>query len=104
MCAGLRMQNLRSLRKIRSLEGDRKSTRLNSSHDQISYAVFCLKKKKTNKNRYASNPSTIRAAGAADIAIGSTQAPYARTRANSASATAGAAAGSAEGRSDTKAR
>src|SRR2546421_4224534 len=26
---------------------DRKSTRLNSSHDQISYAVFCLKKKKT---------------------------------------------------------
>src|SRR3989440_1645512 len=27
--------------------GDRKSTRLNSSHDQISYAVFCLKKKKT---------------------------------------------------------
>src|SRR2546421_10876040 len=28
--------------------GDRKSTRLNSSHDQISYAVFCLKKKKKN--------------------------------------------------------
>src|SRR2546421_6142841 len=27
-------------------ERDRKSTRLNSSHDQISYAVFCLKKKK----------------------------------------------------------
>ena len=27
------------------LRGDRKSTRLNSSHDQISYAVFCLKKK-----------------------------------------------------------
>src|SRR2546421_7242715 len=27
---------------------DRKSTRLNSSHDQISYAVFCLKKKKYN--------------------------------------------------------
>src|SRR2546421_4934375 len=27
--------------------GDRKSTRLNSSHDQISYAVFCLKKKKS---------------------------------------------------------
>src|SRR3989339_1895486 len=26
-------------------ESDRKSTRLNSSHDQISYAVFCLKKK-----------------------------------------------------------
>src|SRR2546427_6256824 len=29
--------------------GDRKSTRLNSSHSQISYAVFCLKKKKKNK-------------------------------------------------------
>src|SRR2546428_9287199 len=28
---------------------DRKSTRLNSSHDQISYAVFCLKKKKKYK-------------------------------------------------------
>src|SRR2546428_2185277 len=27
---------------------DRKSTRLNSSHDQISYAVFCLKKKNTD--------------------------------------------------------
>src|SRR5256886_6677770 len=30
---------------------DRKSTRLNSSHSQISYAVFCLKKKKTIKAR-----------------------------------------------------
>src|SRR5215475_13839421 len=29
--------------------GDRKSTRLNSSHVKISYAVFCLKKKKTNQ-------------------------------------------------------
>src|SRR2546428_2790695 len=28
-----------------ALQEDRKSTRLNSSHDQISYAVFCLKKK-----------------------------------------------------------
>src|SRR5438309_8663017 len=28
--------------------GDRKSTRLNSSHSSISYAVFCLKKKKNN--------------------------------------------------------
>src|SRR2546430_5648413 len=32
------------------VRGDRKSTRLNSSHSQISYAVFCLKKKKKNKN------------------------------------------------------
>src|SRR5437879_11590246 len=31
------------------LPGDRKSTRLNSSHRCISYAVFCLKKKKTHK-------------------------------------------------------
>src|SRR5438067_6595434 len=30
---------------------DRKSTRLNSSHVSISYAVFCLKKKKKNKTR-----------------------------------------------------
>src|SRR2546421_7436877 len=30
---------------------DRKSTRLNSSHDQISYAVFCLKKKKTTRTK-----------------------------------------------------
>src|SRR2546430_8127280 len=32
--------------RVRSDDGDRKSTRLNSSHSQISYAVFCLKKKK----------------------------------------------------------
>src|SRR5688572_31211368 len=31
--------------------GDRKSTRLNSSHSQISYAVFCLKKKKKKKTK-----------------------------------------------------
>src|SRR2546422_5376763 len=31
--------------------GDRKSTRLNSSHGYISYAVFCLKKKKKKKQR-----------------------------------------------------
>src|SRR5438132_10355975 len=31
--------------------GDRKSTRLNSSHTVISYAVFCLKKKKKNHHR-----------------------------------------------------
>src|SRR5688572_31859272 len=30
-------------------QADRKSTRLNSSHSQISYAVFCLKKKKNKK-------------------------------------------------------
>src|SRR5260221_12360641 len=34
-------------RRDRRPEGDRKSTRLNSSHTVISYAVFCLKKKKS---------------------------------------------------------
>src|SRR5688572_32011378 len=33
-------------------ETDRKSTRLNSSHSQISYAVFCLKKKKKEDNSF----------------------------------------------------
>src|SRR2546422_11766657 len=33
----------------RCVQGDRKSTRLNSSHGYISYAVFCLKKKKKEK-------------------------------------------------------
>src|SRR5687768_17907774 len=35
---------------IRQCRLDRKSTRLNSSHGYISYAVFCLKKKKINKH------------------------------------------------------
>src|SRR2546421_8978041 len=37
---------------------DRKSTRLNSSHDQISYAVFCLKKKKNTKQLRAKQKRT----------------------------------------------
>src|SRR2546428_9502925 len=40
---------------ILGLPLDRKSTRLNSSHDQISYAVFCLKKK--NRNHTAQHAS-----------------------------------------------
>src|SRR3712207_8693418 len=36
---------------INVVTGDRKSTRLNSSHANISYAVFCLKKKKKKKNK-----------------------------------------------------
>src|SRR2546427_1635361 len=36
-----------------AVRGDRKSTRLNSSHSQISYAVFCLKKKKKAGNENA---------------------------------------------------
>src|SRR2546430_5021806 len=39
------------LAKERCAEEDRKSTRLNSSHSQISYAVFCLKKKKHKHTR-----------------------------------------------------
>src|SRR3712207_7716022 len=39
-----------ALQNVQRLEADRKSTRLNSSHANISYAVFCLKKKK-NKNK-----------------------------------------------------
>src|SRR5438876_7692876 len=35
-----------------STTSDRKSTRLNSSHPSISYAVFCLKKKKTKLHKY----------------------------------------------------
>src|SRR5437588_2478124 len=40
--------------------GDRKSTRLNSSHTVISYAVFCLKKKKkkTNKTQHENQKQT----------------------------------------------
>src|SRR5438270_5469208 len=37
---------------------DRKSTRLNSSHSQISYAVFCLKKKKNKKNKVDERQNT----------------------------------------------
>src|SRR2546430_5242314 len=46
-------------------EADRKSTRLNSSHSQISYAVFCLKKKKSyiRSNIAAANGATIVLAG-----------------------------------------
>src|SRR3712207_7107278 len=39
--------------------GDRKSTRLNSSHANISYAVFCLKKKKDQTERYYTPPRLL---------------------------------------------
>src|SRR5206468_12378327 len=42
---GHRPQRRAGGERVRCGEQDRKSTRLNSSHDQISYAVFCLKKK-----------------------------------------------------------
>src|SRR5688572_31722170 len=43
---GVREPVARSVARIEVNGQDRKSTRLNSSHSQISYAVFCLKKKK----------------------------------------------------------
>src|SRR2546430_5776899 len=47
---------LKSLVSILIDTRDRKSTRLNSSHSQISYAVFCLKKKKKkNHSQYTSS-------------------------------------------------
>src|SRR2546427_6557011 len=42
--------------RLQGLDEDRKSTRLNSSHSQISYAVFCLKKK--TKTKHTSNVRT----------------------------------------------
>src|SRR3712207_6904127 len=40
----------------RDITGDRKSTRLNSSHANISYAVFCLKKKKPTPHLSENSP------------------------------------------------
>src|SRR3712207_7498480 len=44
--------------RLRHLGADRKSTRLNSSHANISYAVFCLKKKKNHRTRLVLNSET----------------------------------------------
>src|SRR5256885_12199997 len=41
------------------MPGDRKSTRLNSSHLVISYAVFCLKKKKSSEHTVATIPTNV---------------------------------------------
>src|SRR3712207_6953424 len=46
------------LASLGSVEPDRKSTRLNSSHANISYAVFCLKKKNTPNSPTTSSPYT----------------------------------------------
>src|SRR5688572_30880225 len=50
MSKSLAASRLVEISSVPTLAEDRKSTRLNSSHSQISYAVFCLKKK--NKNKY----------------------------------------------------
>src|SRR5438874_6668970 len=47
--AGINISDVVALRAQQ--QQDRKSTRLNSSHVEISYAVFCLKKKKKKKNK-----------------------------------------------------
>src|SRR2546430_3138441 len=66
---------------------DRKSTRLNSSHSQISYAVFCLKKKKKQniegKRRYEVQQSLMThgvefAVVRSLLALGSARCPYVR--------------------------
>src|SRR5207249_5167195 len=48
--SGARPDQAVGRRRLEGTAGDRKSTRLNSSHVSISYAVFCLKKKK-NQNQ-----------------------------------------------------
>src|SRR6267378_4997205 len=49
-CAGRQCRAVHLPARRTGLRGDRKSTRLNSSHVEISYAVFCLKKKKITSN------------------------------------------------------
>src|SRR5688572_32669025 len=44
---------------VRQAFADRKSTRLNSSHSQISYAVFCLKRKKKKKQKTTKKTTNI---------------------------------------------
>src|SRR5688572_2673998 len=51
--------NRRQNRLVGLITQDRKSTRLNSSHSQISYAVFCLKKKKQKKKNKITNTYRI---------------------------------------------
>src|SRR2546422_5316530 len=46
-------------RSAHEADEDRKSTRLNSSHGYISYAVFCLKKKKEKINEYQHGKHTV---------------------------------------------
>src|SRR2546430_5556 len=57
--AGSRFREVTSDTDWPTYNGDRKSTRLNSSHSQISYAVFCLKKKTTFYRAERSTPSRL---------------------------------------------
>src|SRR2546430_4460352 len=58
------------------MPGDRKSTRLNSSHSQISYAVFCLKKKKKLHTKH--HPLLVNLLF--DYAMSTVFAPFSRLR------------------------
>src|SRR5688572_32274854 len=62
--------SVREIAGTRRAPADRKSTRLNSSHSQISYAVFCLKKK-TDDHRFLSDrhlrPTLAAAEGFANV-------------------------------------
>src|SRR2546429_4278486 len=53
----------------RGSEQDRKSTRLNSSHGYISYAVFCLKKKKRGRSTRLGQESKTYTEGASDTSV-----------------------------------
>src|SRR2546421_6694717 len=57
---------------------DRKSTRLNSSHDQISYAVFCLKKKKTTCRTFGACSASASIARSPSSSRRDSQSPAAR--------------------------
>src|SRR2546430_12562407 len=68
-------------RKIRSTGSDRKSTRLNSSHSQISYAVFCLKKKKNIERNYINtsrNTTSVNILQRHSLTIGTSRPPIYR--------------------------
>src|SRR5687768_18244348 len=65
----------RSLAYAVQLEADRKSTRLNSSHGYISYAVFCLKKKKTALD-LTSDGAGVRAAVSGPVLDEASRAAY----------------------------
>src|SRR5438552_13999013 len=58
---GFRFNSVSARRAAERTWRDRKSTRLNSSHQIISYAVFCLKKKKKKykKNKHTSTPKEL---------------------------------------------
>src|SRR2546430_3795260 len=60
----------RSARERRSPDPDRKSTRLNSSHSQISYAVFCLKKKKQCDSKRGADPADQHPGAESDLGVG----------------------------------